>query len=202
MMKHLIRLQDFSRKNVTAVALVLIAVIAIYNWFVTPHSNYLMAAEKYTDAAKAMEKTGRIIESELKLKQKKLDEFAGQFDSAKQAYFDVETAKTFLAGIQSQAEKNKCLVDTLKFSPARQVITADTNDIDIKEYQVNLGVVGQYADIVMLLDALQNRKQKVWLDNIKLKLKDPSTGYLECQAVMSLYTLKVTENINDVNTQK
>ncbi|MFA6186379.1 MAG: hypothetical protein WC770_04085 [Phycisphaerae bacterium] len=202
MMKNLIRLQDFSRKNVAAVTLVLIAAIAIYNWFITPHSNYIMAAEKYTIASRAMEKTGKIIESELKLKQKKLDEFAGRFDSAKQEFFDAETAKTFLAGIQSQAEKNKCVVDTLKFSPAKQIITADTNNIDIQEYQVNLGVVGQYADIVMLLDSLQNRKQKVWIDNIKLQLKDVSTGELVCDAVMSLYTLKVTENMNDVNTQK
>jgi hypothetical protein len=202
MMKNLIRLQNFSRKNVVAVALVLIAAIAIYNWFITPHSNYLMAAEKYTSAARAMEKTGRMIESELRLKQKKLGELAGRFDLAKQEFFDAETAKTFLAGIQSQAGKNKCFIDTLKFSPAEQVITADTNNIDIKEYQVNLGVVGQYADIVMLLDSLQNRKQKVWIDNIKLQLKDPSTGYLVCDAVMSLYTLKITENMNDVNTQK
>jgi hypothetical protein len=138
----------------------------------------------------------------LKLKQKKIGELAGQFDSVKQEFFDVETAKTFLAGIQSQVEKNKCFVDTLKFLPAKQVITADTNNIDIKEYQVNLGVVGQYADIVMLLDSLQNRQQKVWIDNVKLQLKDPANGYLVCDAVMSFYTLKVTENMNNVNTQK
>lgn len=204
MMKNLIRfkLQDFSRNNVVAVALVMISVIAIYNWFVTPHSNYLMAAEKYSIASRAMERTGKIIESELRLKQKKLDEFTGQFDSVKQEFFDAETAKTFLTSIQLQAEKNRCFVDTLKFPPVKQVITADTNDIEIKEYQVNLGVIGQYSDIVMLLDSLQNRKQKVWIDNIKLQLKDPSAGYLVCDAVVSLYTLKITENINNVNTQK
>lgn len=202
MIKDFIRLQNFSRKNVVAVALVLISVIAIYNWFITPHSNYLMAAEKYTVATRAKEKTCRLIESELKLKQRKLDEFAGRFDSAKQEFFDAETARTFLAGIQSQAEKNRCFVNTLKFSPAKQIITADTNNIDIKEYQVNLGVIGQYADIVMLLDSLQNRKQKVWIENVRLQLKDPSTGYLVCDAVVSLYTLKVTENISNVNTQK
>lgn len=201
-MKNLIRLQNFSRKNVVAVTLVLIAAIAIYNWFITPHSNYLLAAEKYTIASKAMERTGRMIESELKLKQKKLDEFSVQFDSAKQEFFDGESAKVFLASIQSQAQKNRCVVDTLRFSPARQIVTADMNNIDIKEYQVDLGVVGQYTDIVMFLDSLQNRKQKVWVDNIKLQLKDISTGYLVCDAVMSFYTLKVTENINNVNTKK
>jgi hypothetical protein len=201
MIKELIRLQDISRRNVVAVAFVLISVIAIYNWFVTPHSNYLMAAEKYNIVARDMERTGKMIESELKLKQKKIDEITGQFDSAKQEFFDAETAKTFLAGIQSQAEKNKCFVDTLKFSPAKQIITADANNIDIKEYQVNLGVIGQYADIVMLLDSLQNRQQKVWIDNIKLQLKDPASGYLVCDAVMSFYTLKVKERINNV-TQK
>jgi hypothetical protein len=202
MMKNLIRLQNFSRRNVVAVTLILIAAIAIYNWFITPHSNYLMAAEKYTSAARAMEKTGRMIEAELRLKQKKIDELAGQFDLAKQEFFDVGAAKDFLAGIQSQAKKSKCVIDTLKFLPAEQVITADTNNIDIKEYKVNLGVVGQYADIVVFLDSLQNRKQKVWIDNVKLQLKDPSKGYLVCDAVMSLYTLQFKENINNVNTQK
>jgi hypothetical protein len=202
MIKNIIKYQDFSRKNVITVALVLIAAIAIYNWFVSPHSNYLIAADKYTDAARAMEKTGRMVESELILKQKKLDELAGRLDSAKEEFFDVETAKTFLAGIQSCAEKSRCFVDTLKFSPPSQVTTAEANCVDMKEYQVDLGVIGQYADIVTLLDSLQNRKQKVWVTNIKLQLKDVSTGYLACDVIMSLYTLKIKENAGSVNIQK
>jgi hypothetical protein len=149
-----------------------------------------------------MEKTAVMLNSELRLKQKKLGELTERFNSAKQEFFDVESAKVFMASIQMQAEQNRCFVETLRFAPARQIAVKDPNNIDIKEYQVSLGVIGQYIDIVMLLNSLQNRPEKVWLDNIRLQLKDQANGWLVCDVEMSLYTLKIMESTTNVNTQK
>ncbi|MDD5134257.1 MAG: hypothetical protein PHP01_02445 [Phycisphaerae bacterium] len=202
MISDLIRHRDFSKKNVVIATLVLIAIVAMYNWFATPYSSYLLAAEKYVNAANEMEKTKKMIDVDLRLKQKKIDELSGKFDLISQDFFTVDEAKSFLESIQAKIEKSGCFVDKLSFSPAKQVSASDGNIPDIEEYRVNLSVIGQYVDIVILLDSLQNRQQKVWVDKLKLKLKDISSGHLVCDVSLSIYTLKVKENANNVSAQK
>jgi hypothetical protein len=67
---------------------------------------------------------------------------------------------------------------------------------------VNLTVSGQYRDIVKFLDSLQNRKEKVWIDMINLRLKDQTTGSLACDLSVSIYTLKIKEIMSDVKIEK
>ena len=183
-------------------ACVLIAMVALYNWFVTPHSQYLLAAERYGNTIEEIEKTTRIINAELQLGQKKLDEISEQFRQKRQEFFEIDDARSFLEGIQARAEKSGCFVDTLRFSPAREVTVKDNNFIDIQQYQVNLSVIGQYQNIVQLLNSLQNRKQKVWIDTINLHLKDQTTGFLVCDLSLSIYTLKIKENADNVKDKQ
>ena len=183
----------WSRGNMIIAACVLIAMIALYKWFVMPHSRYLLAAEKYKNAAEEIEKTTRTIGAELQLSQKKLDEISQQFQQKRQEFFEVDDAKSFLGGIQTRVENSGCFVGTLRFSPAREIGVKDNNSIDIQQYQVSLSVIGQYQNIVQLLNSLQNRKQKVWIDTINLHLKDKTSGFLVCDLSLSIYTLKVKE---------
>ena len=183
----------WSRGNMIIAACVLIAMVALYKWFVMPHSRYLLAAEKYKNAAEEVEKTTRTISAELQLSQRKLDEISQQFQQKRQEFFEVDDAKSFLGDIQAKAEKSGCFVDALRFSPAREIVVKDNNSVDIWQYQVGLTVSGQYQNIVQLLNSLQNRKQKVWIDTIDLHLKDKTTGFLVCDLSLSIYTLKVKE---------
>lgn len=201
MIKDLIRYRDFSRKNVVIAALMFIAMVAMYNWFAAPHSRYLLAAEKYVNVANEMEKTQKLIDAELRLKQKKIDELSKKFELVRQDFFTVDDARIFLESIQAKTEKSGCFVDKLSFLPAKQITVMDVNSPGIEEYQVSLSVIGQYADIVVLLNSLQNRQQKVWIDTLKLQLKDTSSGYLVCDVALSIYTLNVKENTNNVNSQ-
>lgn len=181
------------------VACVLIAMVALYNWFARPHLQYLMAAQKYQNSAEEIEKTNKIINTELTLAQKKLDEFSEQFRQKRQEFFEIDDAESFLEDIQSKAEKNQCFVDSFRVLPAKQIAVEDNNSVDIRRYQVNLTVSGQYQDIVKLLDSLQNRKQKVRIDTINLHLKDQTTGLLVCDLSLSIYTLEVKEIQNHVD---
>jgi Tfp pilus assembly protein PilO len=184
---------NYSRGNIFAAACVLIAVVALYNWFAVPHLQYLMAAQRYENAADEIEKISKITNAEIQIGREKLDEISGQFQQKKQEFFGVEDARSLLESIQSKAEKNSLFVDSLKFQPARQITADNGNPIDIRRYQVNLTVSGRYQDIVKFLDSLQNRKEKVWIDMINLRLKDQTTGFLVCDLSLSIYTLKVKE---------
>jgi len=62
-----------SSKNVALVTLILIGVIAVYNWLVAPHRNYLLAAQKYESTAGNLAKKNQIIAKKVKNKTKELD---------------------------------------------------------------------------------------------------------------------------------
>jgi Tfp pilus assembly protein PilO len=185
-----------------AAACVLIALVALYNWFAVPHLRYLMAAQRYENTADEIEKISKITNAGIQIGQKKLDEISGQFRQKKQEFFGIEDAKSLLESIQSKAEKNSLFVDSLKFQPPRQITADDGNSIDIRRFQVNLTISGQYQNIVKFLDSLQNRKEKVWIDMINLRLKDQTTGSLVCDLSVSIYTLKIKEIVSDVKIEK
>jgi hypothetical protein len=183
----------WSKGNMIIAACVLIAMVALYRWLVMPHSRYLLAAERYENTAKEIEKANKIINTELQISQTKLEGVSKQFEQKKQEFFEINDAKNFLEDVQTKAEKSGCFVNTLKFLPAKEIMIKDNNSVDIKQYQVNLNVVGQYPSIVQLFDSLQNRRQKVWIDTITIRLKDRQTGLLGCDLSLSIYTLKMKE---------
>lgn len=188
-----IKYTGWSKRNMFIAACVPIAMVALYNWFITPHLQCLRAAQSYENAVEEAEKTNRIVDAEIQIYQKKLGKISEQFRQKGQEFFGMDDAFGFLGSIQSKAEKNQCFVSKLYFLPAKQLAVSDNNSVDIWQYQVNFTVAGQYQNIVKLLDSLQNRKEKVWIDAIDLRLNDQTTGMLICNLSVSIYTLKVKE---------
>jgi hypothetical protein len=197
-----IKYKNWSRRNIVVAACVPIMMIALYNWFATPHLHYLQAAQRYEKTVGEIEKTSKIIGAEIQISQEKLDKVSKQFRQERMEFFGIDEAKSFLWNIQSEVEKNGCFVNTLTFSPAIQIVAKDDNSIDIQQYQVNLSVIGQYEGIVKLLDFLQSRKEKVWVDTIELRLRDNVTKLLACDLSLSVYSLEVKEVYNDVKVEK
>ncbi|MFA5292964.1 MAG: hypothetical protein WC496_08025 [Phycisphaerae bacterium] len=192
-----------SKQNALAVTMLLICVAAMYNWFISPHIQYLAAAQKYQEVMESTEKTSKILSSDLKLRQKKLDELTQQFELQKQGFFDIDQAKIFLSEIQSIAEKSGCLVSNLKLSPARAVPVKNRDSIDIRQYQTEIGLLGNYGNIIKFLNTIQKRNARVWINSIDVGMKHAESGYLGCNITFSIYTLKVKENTSNVdNTQK
>ncbi|PKL47193.1 MAG: hypothetical protein CVV39_06170 [Planctomycetes bacterium HGW-Planctomycetes-1] len=193
---------EYSKRNILAAAILLIGFVAAYNWFISPQTRYLAAAQKYHDTIDARERTGKLLTAQLKLRQKKLDELTQRFESDKQAFFEIEEAKSFLTGIQSLAETNGCQITNLKLSPPRPIIVKDNDSIDLNRYQVDMSFLGGYGNIVKFLHTLQNKPQKVWVDAINVSMKQAAaSGYLNCNITLSIYTLKVKENTDNVKNK-
>jgi len=193
MIFNYVKYANWSRKNMIVAVIVLIALIALYMWSITPHIQYLLAAEKYEIVAKEIEETAKNIDKEIQMGRQRLDEISEQFRRGKQEFFEIDAAKSFLETLRATVEGRRCFVETLKFLPIRQITVKDGNSIDIQQYQANLTVSGRYQDITKLLDSLQNRKQKVWIDTINLHLKDQAADCLLCDMSLSIYVLKGKE---------
>jgi hypothetical protein len=189
-----LKYSNYSKRNAMAAAIMVICTFAIYNWFISPHTQYLHAAQKYLTVIDSEEKRSESINNELKQQQKRLDELTHQLELQKQSFFNNDQAKIFLSDLQSIAEKSGCLVANLKFLPARDITVKSNNSLGICHYQTNMSVMGNYEDIVKFLNTLQNRTAKVWIDSIYVGMKQTTNGYLSCDITLSIYTLKVKEN--------
>ena len=190
------------KQNAFAVAMLLIGIIAMYNWFISPNIKYLAAAQKYRKMMDSTEKQNKIIRSELELRKKKLDNLTHEFDQKKQAFFDIDQAKTFISGLQSESEKIGCPVTNLKLRPLQNIAVKDNNSLDICQYQIVMTFLGNYGNIVKFLNTLQNRPAKVWVDEINVGTKQSTDGSLSCNITLSIFTLKVKENTSNVKNKQ
>lgn len=192
-LNYIRRIVNWSGKNLMVAACVLVVMAGLYKWSLTPHVQYLQAAENYRSSAREVEKTSKVINKELGEGRRELNEVSQRFQQGKQRFFEINTAENFLESLKPAIEKEGCYVNSLKILPTKDIEVKEVNCIDIRQYQMNLSITGQYQNIVKLLDFLQNRKQKVWVDNINLYLKDLSSGTLGCDLSLSVYALTVKE---------
>jgi Tfp pilus assembly protein PilO len=189
-------MNKLQKRNTTVAAVFIIMTIAIYNWFVTPHAQYLMAEQRYQQTMDSVETKCKILNSELKVKSKKLENLNKSYDQQKQMYFNADQVKDFLSSLQTTAEKNECTIQNIKFLPAREVFTSAI-DLTVHQYQANLNILGGYGNIVKFLNTIQNRPQTVHIDSMSIEMNNDN-GLLECSLSISIYTLKVKERTENV----
>ena len=187
---------NLHKRNSTVAAISIIMTIAIYNWFVTPHTQYLMAEQKYQQTMNSVENKDKILNTELKISNKKFENLCKKHEQQKQMFFEIDKAKNFLSSIQTTAEKNGCMIENLRFLPSREIVTG-SSDIKINQYQTNLILFGGYGNVVKFLNTIQNRPEKVQVDSINVEMNNEK-GYLECSLAISIYTLKEhTDNVKN-----
>ncbi|OQA01221.1 MAG: hypothetical protein BWY69_01447 [Planctomycetes bacterium ADurb.Bin401] len=195
-------LTKWSKRNVTVSAFLIIMAIAIYNWFVTPHAHYLMAAQKYQQTIDSLNNKNKILNNDIRIRRKKLDNLKKEFEQEKQSFFDIEQAKTFLSNLQITAQQNGCLVENIRFMPANNVTDRKRENTIIHQYQSDLTLSGDYGSIVKFINVIQNRPEKVWVESINFGTKNTANGDLGCDLKLSIYTLKVMERIENVSNKK
>lgn len=193
-----------SKRNALVAALLAILVVAAYNWFVTPQTRYLAAAQQYKDTVEEMKKASITMSKNQKLNKKKLADYEQQFEQQKQILFDANEAKDFLANLQAEAEKSGCAVANLKHSPVKETVINDSNSFNVCFYknQVDMRFIGRYESIIAFLNTIQNRTPRVWLDSISVSMKNVTSSDLTCDIALSIYTMDIKEIQENVESKK
>lgn len=191
-----------SKQNMLAVAVLIICVVGIYNWFIVPQTQYLAAAQKYQEMSNSKERMSKIISGKTRISLQKLDKLMQEFEQEKQTFFDVNEAKSFITNIQSIAEENGCQVLKLKFSPPNQITIKDNNSVDIYQDKIEMNLVGNYRNIMRFLNTIQRKTVRVWIDAISLGTRQDEINYLGCNITLSIYTLKIKENMSHVENKQ
>ncbi len=184
-----------SSKNVVFAALVVIGAIILYNWIVTPHVNYLRAAQRYESITDLLARKILVIKNNVTIKKKELEELQENFEHIHIKLFDPVKAKEFFSDIQAMAEETNCVIYSLNFSPADSALDAGQLEVSshITANRATLSAVGNYKDIVVLINKLQDRPKQVWIDSISIEPISGNSEQLKCDITVTIYMLHSKE---------
>ncbi|MFB0555157.1 MAG: hypothetical protein ACETWQ_17755 [Phycisphaerae bacterium] len=181
-----------SSRNAVSGSLILIAAIAMYNWIVAPRANYLLAAQRYEFAMDNVVKKNKTIDNRVKVKKKKLQELREQSAQLQSTLFTFDQAREFFSDLQAISEQTGCIVYSVN------LITNNPNPIKDRQLQDTAGivtksavlsVVGVYKNITKLIERLQSRTQKVWIDSVKVQALNNNSDRPRCDITITICAL-------------
>jgi hypothetical protein len=190
---------DHRSRNAISAALIVLVAIAIYNWTLAPHVAQLHAVQQYKSVIGDLTKRNKILSSSVKLKRKKLGKLLEQFGQLQGTLFTVGQAKEFFSDLQVICEQLDCVVYSLNFvADQRQSVAERAEDtLGIAAESAVLGLIGTYSNIVKLVERLQTRPQKVWIDSFRMTTLDDGSGRLKCDITITIWTIPEKEAVPD-----
>lgn len=179
-------------RNAVSASLILIAVLAMYNWIVAPRTNYLLAAQRYEFVMENMVKKNKTIDNRINIKKKKLQELLEQSAQLQSTLFTPDQAREFFSDLQAISEQTGCIVYSVnlitnKPNPIKYGQLQDTAGIVTKS--AVLSVVGVYKNITKLIERLQSRTQKVWIDSVKVQALNNNSDRPRCDITITICVL-------------
>lgn len=180
-----------SSRNLVLTTLVLIEAIAVYNWVVAPHTNYLLAAQRYESVAGELAKKNQIISNNVPIKEKELKDLKEEFERIHTRLFDPAEARKFFSDVQTMLKKASYVTYSLDFSPADSAPASNLSEADsfITANRARLSVVGNFGNIVALMNKLQDGLKQVWINPVSIKSIGGSSGHLKCDATITVYVI-------------
>lgn len=187
-------LTKLSRSSRTAVSasLIMIAALAMYNWIVAPRTNYLLAAQRYEFVMENVVKINTSIGNKVETKKKKLQELREQSAQLQSTLFTPDQAREFFSDLQAISKETGCVVYSVNLisnvpNPIKDGQLQDSAGIVTKS--AVLSVVGVYKNITKLIERLQSRTQKVWIDSVKVQALNNNSDLPRCDITITICAL-------------
>lgn len=190
----------YCSRNIMLTSLVLIGTIAFLNWFVSPHRNNLLAAQRYESVTTDLVKKKQTIDNTMTTKQNKFKELHSKLEQTHTKFFGLTEAREFFNNIQTMVRNANCTVNLLKFSPTDSAIKAGKSGENscIITQQAKLSVIGSYRNITLLMNRLQNRSEQVQIGAVTVESTKNKSGQLKCDMNITIYVIQNKEIcIND-----
>jgi Tfp pilus assembly protein PilO len=182
---------DRSHRRVLLIALAAIVVFALYRWILAPHTNQLLAAQRYNSSLDAAIRKADFMRTAIENKKTKIEELTKESDRLRNQLFTQNEARRFFASLPSVVAQSGCAVLSVSaVSDAQQNTQNDTPAIAAKKAIVN--IIGGYNGITGFLGALQDYEHKVWIESVKIDAG--GAGKLKCQVLLTVYCIERVEN--------
>lgn len=188
LVKHLVKANRSTRYAVSA-SLIVIAILAMYNWLVAPHIAYLSVVQGYESVITKLVNKNKIIDNQVKIKSKKLQELQEKSAKLQSTLFTSDKAREFFSDLQAISEQTDCMVYSLNMVKKNSNEPSE-NTSGIVTKSAILSIVGLYKDIPRLIQRLQARPQKVWIDSIKVLTIEYNSDRPRCDITITICEIR------------
>ena len=200
LLENFTKLNRSSRSAISAVVIG-IAAIGMYIWIVSPRATYLSAAQQLDSTLDKTLEKNKVIIKKIEAKKKELQQLREQFAELQNKLFTANEAKEFLNDLEAAVNKTDCAVYSLTFSTGEifsenALISKNEQREDALYVATNnamLVVIGVYENIVRLVEKLQMRNQRVWIDSLQMGVFDGNSHQLKCEMTITIYTIQNKE---------
>jgi Tfp pilus assembly protein PilO len=180
-----------SHRRVLLIAIAVIAVFGLYRWILMPHTNKLLAAQRYSSSLDAAISKVEALRVAIGNKKAKIEELTKDANKQRNQIFTQNETRRFLSSLPGIATQAGCAVMSITALPnAQQNTQGDTHAIVPKKSMVT--ITGGFNNITKFIGALQNYERKVWIES--LRIDAGGAGKLKCQVLLTVYCIERAEN--------
>jgi hypothetical protein len=191
MMADRVRAHPKAVRHGSSAALILIGVIAIYNWVLAPHLGCLHAMQKLGFVVGHVAKEKDRICSTLDTKVSQRQTLQRELAELEEGVFTAEQAKTFLRGLLPLVEETGCVVVLADFAgkgkPER--IEDPNGPVVVEASHPSLDAEGRPEQVSALLQRLGDHRPRIWMDSCQLDLAPGDSGRMACHLALTFYTV-------------
>ena len=186
-----IRMHPRATRNASSAALIIIGVLAMYGWVLSPHVSYLHAMQRLGSVVdRVTEEKDRIGGGlDAKVRQwRTLQQHATEID---EGLFTADEAKAFDRGLLPLVEETGCAVVMADFAGSDKAEQRDepNTPVAIAASHLNLEASGRPDQIVALLERLESHRPKVWIDSCRFEFSKGYSGRMDCVLVLTTYVV-------------
>ena len=184
-----------SSRNAASASLIVIAALGMYNWIAAPHATYLLAAQRYGFVVDDMVKKNKAIDNKVKIKKNKLQELQKQHVELQNTLFTPDEAREFFSDLQAISGETGCIVYSLNLIDSKPNTKSGQpkQTAGVVTKSAVLSVVGLYRNITNLIQRLQARTQRVWVDSVKMRTLDGSLDRARCDITITICAIENEE---------
>jgi len=175
---------DSSTRRATSMALIVITTFAMYKWMVTPQAVYLSSAKGYESAMGKIAEQSKSIALRVEIKKKQLQTLRENSAQLHGVLFRSDKAEEFFSDLQVIAEKAGCAVHTINRIANKR--NPENERLGVVTRSAELSVIGNYRNMVKLIERLQARDEKVWIDQIGVQILNTDSDKARCGLTITI----------------
>jgi hypothetical protein len=175
-----------SSRNAASASLILIAALAMYNWIAQQHEVVVATV------ARKNEHITKMVE----IKRKKLEKLREQSAHLLSTIFTADKATEFFSDLQAISEQSGCTVHSLNFVSNTSELKSGRaeDDTGVVDRGAVLSIIGEYKNIIKLLERLQMRSEKVWIESVRMQTVDRRSANPRCDITLRIHAIPNKES--------
>ena len=178
-------------RKASSAALIVIGVLALYNWMLAPHLGYLHAMQKYEAAVGCVAQEKNRIADTLEVKVRQWRSLQRELAELEEGVFTADQAKTFARSLLPLVEETGCAVVTADFAGAGKTTRVeDPNQTAVIAIShLSLDALGQPEQVSTLLERLRDYRPRISIDSCRVDFPDGGSGPVDCHLAITIYTV-------------